>query len=430
MNARAPKGVEVSAGQPLDLLRAIREIPKAVTRGAPVWTPGEAPPRLPYLRRRALSLLQALRLRVDNKTMSWPSSKWGRGIALDQLAAEAGYSRSSGVRGLRELEALGLVQTELRRPMRSRYTILEDRIVRLAQAHVKARGGRWADVAPAGAVDRAGGIPRWVASRAGNIGCSVDEAWRVMQLVVAAVFGGDARPEEYGGTAKSVLRMWALRGRPEPAQFALDVGVVAAAAARAPGEPWSSLRGRGGGRRRAQHRNLSVLCRPSSFDERLELARAWMATTEQAANDEPAIDGAPQRSAEELQAAHERMVREAEAMLAEHEARGPAASSADVSSSSATSSDTPLGRAAPGPEATAADFAAWQAAVSAVIQARTPGWMTARVFLASAAPVGATAERLTVLVDGDPASLSSELRAAVEAELGRTVVYEGRPPPG
>jgi hypothetical protein len=438
MNAGGQAKIKVKPGQPLDFLRALRSIPAAVGRGAPVWNRGEPMPLRPYIRRRALALVRVLRLRVDNKTMLWPVHAYGRGIGLEQLAAEAGYSRSSGVRGLRELEALGIVETEMRRPMRNRYKINEAAMIKLAQAHMTATGACWDEVDAGESEDQgpADRPPRWTAKLATGNGVSTGQVWELMQAVVAAVYGGEVDPREYGNIGRSVMRIWALRDRPAPADFALDLAVLSQAARSAPGAPWNDIRGevRGRNHGKDRSRSLAELLRPAPFSDRLQAARGYAMEIQ-----ELQARSAQLRALESRKTAGEgplatRDERDGSydwrAALVEHDRAvtsrfvRPAAAAVGRPRPGATLVDQP-----PQPHALQAS---WDAALAAVVAGKAAGWMTARTLLCDARVTAGDVARLTVSFDGDPRALPESVLESLCRELGRDVelVGEAREPPG
>jgi hypothetical protein len=407
MSAGGRAEIKVKPGQPLDFLRALRSIPAAVGRGAPVWNRGEQMPLRPYIRRRALALVRVLRLRVDNKTMLWPVHAYGRGIGLEQLAAEAGYSRSSGVRGLRELEALGIVETEMRRPMRNRYKINEAAMIKLAQSHMAATGACWDEVDAGGSEDQdpADRPPRWTAKLATGNGVSTIQVWELMQAVVAAVYGGEADAREYGNIGRSVMRIWALRDRPAPADFALDLAVMSQAARSAPGAPWNEIRGevRGRNYRKDRSRSLAELLRPAPFSDRLQAARGYAMEIQKIQARSAQLRDLESRKITGLepQAPPDGQdgVYDWRTALAEHDQAIDSHCVPPTTTAARRPKSAPLSLEPPRPHALQAS---WDAALAAVVAGKAAGWMTARTLLCDARVTAGDLACLTVSFDGDP----------------------------
>ncbi len=276
---------------PLKIVDLVREVVQSIpTRRVGCASEG-------VLSTRGQQFLFSLATRADNATASLPASPFAIGFTVESIASGAGISRRTGARAQRDLEALGLLKTEIRRPLRSRWTIVMSRLYELAKRGKAARDAYWQAVQGGAHVStESGAPPRWLAARAHGLGVSTRTAWAMVQGVVAAVHGADGRPDQAGTVARSILRLWDRLGRPDVEPFLADVGLVARAARSAPGHLWADLRGqlRGPTLGLDRSRSIAHLCRTGAWSERLTAARQWAEAS--GAEDQPIEPDPPRAS--------------------------------------------------------------------------------------------------------------------------------------
>lgn len=278
------------------------------------------------------AVLQAIRLRANWTTWSWPPRIYESGGSSEaDLASIVGRCVRQIRRVLRQLEELGCLITWDRRPLVNAYQLVPARIRALAEG---ARGHRRAEKARrleeraraamgaaaaglrglgarAAAVvrPRAGTpssdakaapssvpVPAWARRAAGRHGHTSAEVEVVVRQCVAAVLG-DVGDAQLGPYARPVLRLWKAAGHPPPEELAGDLALVAAAAQNHCDSRWSGIRGLDRRGRRTgpdNTRSVRALCRVGPWADRLRLAKRW-AEEQASAEGDGTREGTPTR---------------------------------------------------------------------------------------------------------------------------------------
>ena len=245
-------------------------------------------------------LAHSLLRRVDSGSFRWPRRHGAPGgVTVADLADGAGVSRRHAARCLRHLESMGLVRTIFRPFEVSEYQLLVEAWKSRAETHRKARQqardrSRLARIAafnqrraavlgrpvaappaqpappPAPAADS---LPDWARRHARRYGVAPGTVFAAVGGAAAAILGDGVAPEAQGGLARPVLRLWDGRGRPDPAQLAAELKLVAAWARESIHPAAVALRGqarRGDLDRSSDPRSL---CDAARFEQRLDAAR-------------------------------------------------------------------------------------------------------------------------------------------------------------
>ena len=138
-------------------------------------------------------------------------------------------------------------------------------------------------------------VPAWTTSAAE---CRPHPRQAVAEMVLRsleAIRQRPVSPERCGTDAKPVLGLWRALGKPDPAEFAAELALVAEAARECPAPLFArSLRAEGWAEGTDRSRSVATLCRREPWGDRLEAARAWRGQPTTVAVPEP--DAPPSRA--------------------------------------------------------------------------------------------------------------------------------------
>ena len=138
-------------------------------------------------------------------------------------------------------------------------------------------------------------VPAWTPSAAE---CRPHPRQAVAEMVLRsleAIRQRPVSPERCGTDAKPVLGLWRALGKPDPAEFAAELALVAEAARECPAPLFArSLRAEGWAEGTDRSRSVATLCRREPWGDRLEAARAWRGQPTTVAVPEP--DAPPSRA--------------------------------------------------------------------------------------------------------------------------------------